>query len=74
MPANEISDEVQEILYAIEEDFSIIKNVSQIMLKCLEDDIFTGIELQSLMITLNDRIWDYNKQLQKLVKFVEYGE
>lgn len=74
MPAPKITEEIEEVLYTIEEDFSIIKNVSRIMLKCLEDDEFTGIELQNLMITLNDRIWNYDKQLQKLIEFIEYGD
>jgi len=74
MHANKISDEVQDGLYAIEEDFSTIKHVSNALLKCLEDNYLTRIEQQSLMIALNDRIWSYNQQLQKFIKLIEYGD
>lgn len=68
------TNEVQDMLYIIEEDFSIIKNVSNVMLKCLEEGDYTEIEQQSLMNLLNNSILAYNKQLQKFIRLVEYGE
>lgn len=73
MPARR-TKELQDLLYIIEEDFSIIKNVSNVMLKCLEEGDFTEIELQSLMNSLNKIIWAYNEQLQKIIRLIEYGE
>lgn len=70
MPA----DEIQNGLYEIEENYSVIKHVSNIMLKCIEDGDLTKIELQSLMIVLKERIWDYNEKLQKFIRLVEYGK
>ncbi len=70
MPANKI----QNGLYEIEENYSVIKHVSNIMLKSIEDDDLTKVELQSLMLALNERIWDYNEKLQKFIRLIEYGD
>ncbi len=70
MPA----DKIQDGLYEIEENYSVIKHVSNIMLKSIEDDDLTKVELQSLMLALNERIWDYNEKLQKFIRLIEYGD
>lgn len=68
MQANEISEELQDGLYKVEEDFCIIKHLSNALLKCIEDNYLTKLEVQSLITALNDRIWAYNENLQKFIK------
>lgn len=73
MPKIKLTEELQKWAYILVEDYSIIKNVSNIMLKNLEDGDLTEIELQCLMHTLNDKILSYNKQLQNFIKSIEFG-
>ncbi len=69
-----ISKEKAEEIRILGEEHSIIKNVSNIVLKCMEDGDLSGTQLQSLMHTLNDRIIAFDLQLKTFVDWVDFEE
>ncbi len=69
-----ITDDKVEEIRILGEEYSIIKHVSHIVLKCMEDGDLNGTQLQSLMHALNDRIFTFDKQLKNFVNWADLEE